>query len=72
MHTVAGNATAAANGLMKLKKISRYGKKKLTYGGQRLEGMEVDGIGSQDPQRTVVLEEKEKEENKRRFPQLVK
>jgi len=29
--------------------------------------MEEDGIGSQGPQRTVVLEEKEKEENKEIF-----
>lgn len=37
------------------------GKRKLAYGGQRPKGMEEDGIGSQRLQRTVVLEEKEKE-----------
>jgi len=29
--------------------------------------MEEDGIGSQGPQRTVVLEEKQKEENKEKI-----
>jgi len=39
------------------------GKRKLAYSGQRREGIEEDGTGSQGPQGTVVLEE-EKEENK--------
>jgi hypothetical protein len=53
MHTVAGSATAAASELVSLKRISR--------------SWEKDGTGSQGQQRTVVLEEKEKEENRKKI-----
>jgi hypothetical protein len=45
------------------------GNKKLVYSGQRPEIVEEVDIGSQGPQRTVVLEEEEKKKN---FNQIIR
>ena len=46
--------------------MKKIGNEKLAYSGHTSEKTEKDNVGSQVPQRTVVLEEEEEEEENKK------